>query len=221
MTSPIPSAPSGRARVHVFLFIATVVAAAAWPVPAAAQASAPPFQGLYAGVDVGRQQLIGGSLVDGVDTLQEDGRLVTSAFGGLRAQVAGFVLGGELGLGLADGNLQLVDPDRGLTVDYRSRRQWHWALTAGHAVGSRTLLFAYVSEVTRRFDVTIDREGALASQDDEQGLLRFGGGVERRLGGPFGVRVTAGTSRADFGGRPTNIAPGRRLEVSAGVVVQF
>lgn len=175
--------------------------------------------GPYLVLDAGRQQVIGGSLVDGVDTLQEDVRTVTSLSAGLRGRLGRLMFGGELGRGWFDGSLERRDPTA--TVQYDSSSQWHWALTAGSAVGDATLLYAYMSEVTRAFDVTITRPGGVTDQDDEQGLLRVGMAVERRLRGPLRARVMAGTSRADFGGRPTNIEPRRRLEVSLGLVWQF
>ncbi|MEZ5418528.1 MAG: hypothetical protein R2708_14460 [Vicinamibacterales bacterium] len=180
-----------------------------------------PFNGPYVGVDVGRQHLIGGALVDGVDTLQDDSRLVGSAVAGLRGQLGRIAIGGELGLGRTDGDLRLEDPARRLDVRYGNRRQWHWALMAGPVLGSRTLLFAYVSEVTRQFAVTVTRDGSVASQSDEQGLLRYGVGLERQVHGPLHARAAIGTSRADFGGRPTNITIGRRLDASVGLLLQF
>lgn len=170
---------------------------------------------------MGRQHVIGGSLVDGVDTLQQDSRIVASGFGGLRLQFGGVVVGGELGLGRTDGDLVLEDPSRLLRVDYENDRQWYWALTAGHTIGGNTLLFGYLSEVSRDFDVTIRRAGSTVVQQDGQGLLRFGAGIEQRVFGPLHLRATAGTSRADFGGRATNIEVGRRLEASVGVILQF
>ena len=184
-------------------------------------AEAQTFSGPLAGVDVGRQHVIGGSLVDEIDTLQEDTRTVVSVYGGYRLQLRSVVFGGELGLGRTDGDLFLDDPLRTLTVDYRNRTQSHWQLTGGYAAASNTLLFGYLSELTRRFDVTIQQDGHVVTQEDEQGLLRFGAGVEQRLRGPFHVRITAGTSRADFGDRPTNIDIGRRFDIAAGLVVQF
>lgn len=41
------------------------------------------------------------------------------------------------------------------------------------------------------------------------------------MSGPFRLRATFGSSRADFGGRETNIEITRRLDVSLGLVVQF
>jgi hypothetical protein len=177
------------------------------------------FSGPYVGVDASWQHLIGGSLVDGVDTLQEDSRLIISALGGLRLQARGFVIGGELGKGWTDGDLQLDSPP--LRIEYRNGSQWHWALQAGHTVGERTLLFGYLSEVTRQFEVSIVRSAVTTSQEDEQGMLRFGGGVEQRLTNRLRLRITAGSSRADFGDRPTNIDAGRRFELGGGLIVQF
>lgn len=188
---------------------------------ASAQSGRGPFSGLYFGVDVGKQHVIGGSLVDAVDTLQEDSRVVASVFGGLRGQFQGFVVGAQLGFGRTDGDLVLSEPSRLLTVDYKNDSQWHWTLNAGHTIGPRTLLFGYLSEVTREFDVTILRAGVTTEQHDEQGLLRFGGGIEQRLAGPLRLRATLGTSRADFGDRQTNIEIGRRLDASIGFVLQF
>ncbi|MEZ5416097.1 MAG: hypothetical protein R2708_02000 [Vicinamibacterales bacterium] len=209
-----------RMALTVLACVATLGA----PATVAAQSrsgSSRGFSGPYVALDASRQHVIGGSLVDGVDTLQDDVRRVTSAAVGLRGHVGPVVVGGELGKGRLDGALQLEDLSRGLVVDYDTSSQWHWALTAGRAVGDGALLFGYVSEVTRSFDVTMRRAGGDVSQDDEQGLLRFGLGWEQRVAGPLHLRLTAGTSRADFGGRPTNIEPGRRFEAGVGAVFQF
>ena len=198
---------------------AVVAAFVATAAPAPAQSSS--FSGPFVGVDVGQQHLIGGALVDGVDTLQQDSRLVGSAVAGLRGHVGRLVLGGEFGVGRTDGDLILEAPARDLIVRYENRGQWHWALTAGPTIGAGTVIYAYLWEVTRQFDVTVVQGGVSTTQNDEQGLLRYGVGVEHRLRGPLHVRVTAGTSRADFGGRATNITIGRRLDASVAVLLQF
>ncbi len=201
------------------LAVVSLVAIGAAPATAAAQST--PFSGPYVAVDVSRQHVIGGSLVDGVDTLQEASRGVLSVSAGWRRALGAVVVGADVGLGRLDGALVLRDDATATTVRYDTSSQWHWRLTGGVTIGPRTLAYAYVSEVTRAFDVTITRRGATTPQRDEQGLLRFGGGLERRVGGPVHVTVAAGSSRADFGGRQTNIEPGRRLEASAGLVLQF
>lgn len=204
-----------RAVVAVIGLVALGVA------PAIVSAQPAAFSGPYVAVEAGRQQVIGGSLVDGVDTLQEDARGVFSVSAGWRRALGPVVIGADVGLGRFDGALTLRDDATATTVRYDTSSQWHWRLTGGLMLGRRTLTYAYVSEVTRAFDVTITRGNASTAQQDEQGLLRFGGGLERRLGGPVHVFVTAGSSRANFGERRTNIKPGRRLEVSAGVAFQF
>jgi hypothetical protein len=184
-------------------------------------AEAQTFNGPLLGVEAGRQHIIGGSLVDEIDTLQEDTRTVVSVSGGYRFEARRFVFGGELGLGWTDGDLALADPSRSLAVTYQNHMQRHWQLHGGYAIGAGTLLFGYVSEITRNFDVTVDSRGQTFTQEDEQGILRFGGGVEQRLRGPFHLRLTAGSARADFGDRRTNIDVNRRFEIAAGLVVQF
>lgn len=83
-----------------------------------------PFHGPYAGVEFGRQHLIGGALVDGVDTLQQASRVVASGFVGLRAQFArGVVAGGEIAVGRIDGRLALDDAVSGVSVRYDNRVQ--------------------------------------------------------------------------------------------------
>jgi hypothetical protein len=204
---------------HRLLIALALLGSAIWT--PAAEAQVRPFNGAYIAIDVGAQHIIGGSLVGGVDTLQDASRLVAAASGGVRRDIRGIVIGGELGLGVTDGDIELRDPGRGLVVTYRNNRQWDWALMAGPALGRKTLLFGYLSEVTRQFDVTIERGDAVTSQRDEQGLLRFGLGVEHRVGGPLHVRVAVGTSRANFGDRATNKAINKRLEATAGLLWQF
>ncbi len=182
-------------------------------------ATAQTFHGPYLGIDAARQHVIAGSLVDDVDTLQQDSRMVVSVFGGLRAQVAGFVIGGDLGVGRLDGEMRLDESST--AIRYQADSQWRWSLHGGHVVGSRTLMFGYLSEVTRQFDVTLTGAGVTSSQQDKQGMLRFGAGVEQQIRGPWHLTVTAGSARADFGGRRTNIVVGQRLEVAAGLTVQF
>lgn len=182
------------------------------------------FDGFYVGVDFGRQNVIGGSLVNGVDVLSQKSKAVVSFFGGFRKQFAGgFVLGAEGGYGILDGDLALADPANQLFVAYDNNSQFHYGLILGHTVGAEKdiLLFGYVSETSRSFDVAVLSAGTAFTQRDEQGLLRFGAGIEKHIAGPFLLRATAGTSRADFGGRPTNIDPTTKFDASAAVIIQF
>ncbi|RMF63563.1 MAG: hypothetical protein D6743_10580, partial [Calditrichaeota bacterium] len=77
------------------------------------------------------------------------------------------------------------------------------------------------SEATRNFDVTINQAGTTFAQKDEQGMLRYGIGVEKRFIGPLNLRLSVGTGRADFGDRQRNIDVERRLEFAVGGLVQL
>jgi hypothetical protein len=211
---------------HLLAALVLVAAGVHWSTPAYAQ-RAPgerAFTGIYLGAEAGRVNVIGGALVSGVDTLAQDSRTALTFFGGGRYEFpARIVAGVELAFGVEDGDLRLEDPSASLTVDYRNSTHVRYGGTVGVVLGAarRTLLFGYVSENTRTFDVTIQQAGQTILQEDEQGLLRYGGGIEQRLTSRLGFRATMGSSRADFGGRPTNIAVERPLELAAGLVVRF
>jgi len=207
--------PGGRMALLAFVV--------AGPLLAEGADSPKRWDGLYVGIDLGRHNVIGGSQVDGVDVLQQDMRGAVTFLAGFRKQLgAGFVVGAEAGYGRVDGDLQLSDPGRDLLIDYGNDSQHHFGLILGHTLGRtrRMLLFAYLNELSRSFDVTIQAGSAQLQQHDEQGLLRYGIGAEVSLTGPLGVRATAGSSRAKFEG-PTNIVPATELEASVGFVLQF
>jgi len=188
------------------------------------RAQARHFSGIYLGVEAGRQSLIGGSLVSGVDVLAQEDRRVAHVLGGGRYQLGnGLVVGAEASYGPIDGALRLSDPGASLDIEYESNRQKAYGLMGGLALGSSRdwLVFAYLAEATRVFDVTIRQGTTTVFQRDEQGMLRFGAGVEARLLGSLHLRASAGSGRADFGDRPRNIDPERRLELAAGAIVQL
>jgi len=188
------------------------------PLSAAGQS----FDGFYVGIDAARQNTIAGALVAGVDTLKQGTRSVASLNAGYRvAFPGGFVAGLELGYGVTDGDLTLNDAINRLSIDYKNSTQFSFGALAGYAVAADTLLFAYISETKRSFDVTIRGPLGVGAQNDKQGLLRYGLGVEQRIAGPMSVRALVGTSHAGFGDRRTNIDPKRKVDVGLGAVFQF
>ena len=193
-------------------------------VAATAAAQERHFLGPYVGAELGRQNIIAGSLVDGVDVLQQENRTVFTAFGGYRYQLGfGLVLGAELGLGWFDGSLSFDDDASDLRVLYEGGSQWTLGGNVGYAFGpdQSWLVYGYVSEATRDFDVLVEQGGGSFEQSDEQGMLRYGVGVEKALTELLHVRGSLGSGRADFGEVVTNIDPERQLELSFGVVLQF
>ena len=182
------------------------------------------LSGVYLAVDAGWQNIIGGALVSGIDVLRQDRRRVATVSVGGRFQTSfGTLFGAELGLGFADGNLEHVDPSGPLTVRYRNRRQSDWYLTAGQTLDGarRNLVYFYLSEVSRTFEVTVVEPTRTSAQRDEQGLLRFGGGFERAVTNHFSVRLTAGTSRGGFANDATNLIPRRLLDLTAGALIRL
>lgn len=195
---------------------------------AAATASAQPaekaFSGVYAGAEAGMLNVIGGSLVSGVDTLQQDTRGGFTVVVGGRYQFANrLVLGVEFGAGWEDGDLVLDDEVSGAHVEYANDTHRRIGGTVGLVLGARrrTHVFGYLNELSRSFDVAITQAGAVTTQQDEQGLLRYGGGVEQQIARRLTLRATAGSSRADFGNRPTNLTPTRPLEAAVALLFRF
>jgi hypothetical protein len=132
----------------------------------------------------------------------------------------GFVLGLEGGIGFEDGDLRLDDPS-GLSIDYRNNFQLRYGGQVGWRTSDRSLVFAYLSETKRDFDVSGSGPGGSFTQTDGQGLLRYGLGVDYDLGGPFDLRATIGSSRADFGDRPLNRKPDKPIDFEVGLVSGF
>jgi len=182
------------------------------------------FSGPYIGAEAGLQQIIAGSSVNGVDILAEDRRFVADLFGGFRHQFPfGLILGAEGAYGLFDGNLQQFYPVGPTGVSYDGGDQFSYGGTLGWVVGpERTLmLYGYLKETKRTFDIVGVTAGTPFFQQDKQGMLRYGGGAELRVAGRLHVRAAIGAGRADFGGRITNFDPKSKVEASIGLLAQF
>jgi|CXWL01.1.fsa_nt_gi hypothetical protein len=181
------------------------------------------FGGLYVGGVVEHKNIIAGAQVGGVDMLAQESRLGIGLIGGWRHQFSnGLVIGVEGGWGAEDATLDLAVPASGLNIEYDNGAYWRLGASIGFVVGpeDRTLLYAYVHETTRDFDVTIRQAGNTFRQQDEQGLLAYGVGIERRLTARTSVRGELGTSRAEFDG-PTNVDPDQPIDVSLGLLFRL
>jgi hypothetical protein len=209
----------GRRLAQPTVFLALVL------LPAGAEAQERPFRGFFAGVEVAKEDFIGGSSVDGIDFLAQETRGVVSLAAGVRYEtLSGAVVGVEGTLGFTDGDLTLTDVGRNLRVEYANDQQTSLGALLGYSVRVQRpwLLFAYASEVTRKFDVTVT-PGTSPSfeQQDEQGMLRFGVGAEVRARDGLHVRCRIGTGRADFDDARTNITPKKRVQFGVGATYQF
>ena len=190
-----------------------------------AQSDSRQFTGIYAGVVAGSQNLFGGSNINGADVLAQSSRgAVDFPLGYRRQFLSGrFLAGAEFIWGLTDGRLKHEDRARQLSIRYENNSQWSIGLTAGYVFGKKrsNLTFLYLNETTRQFDVFIVDQYGPYKQQDEQGMLKFGVGVERRLLKALHVRLTAGRLYADFGDRVTNIDVNDKWDVMGGLAYQF
>lgn len=183
------------------------------------------FDGLYLGANAGSQNLFGGSFVDGTDVLAQESRFVAELFTGFRKQfLKGRLLAGlEVQIGFTDGDLMHYDPDKSLKINYRNSFQSGYGLTLGAVLlkDKNLLAYIYAFETERKFDVTIREGAATYRQKDEQGMLKYGLGLEARVWRGLHARATLGRLRVDFGDLKTNINVEDKWDVTLGVVYQF
>ena len=182
------------------------------------------FDGFYMGLNVGIQNIFGGSLIEGEDILAQEYRMVTETSMGFRKQLFNqrWVVGAELHIGFLNADLEHRDEVRDLYIDYKSRFQSGIGLQTGLALGKsrKFLMLIYANETKRKFDVDIEYGAFDFSQTDKQGMLRYGMGLEYDLG-PLNLRSTFGLYRVDFGDLPVNIDVEDKYDFTLGVIYQF
>lgn len=183
------------------------------------------FDGLHFGANAGSQNLFGGSFVDGVDVLAQESRFVAELFSGFRKQfLKGRLLAGaELQMGFTDGDLIHEDPTQSLIINYENDFQSGYGLMLGSVfLKEKTLLiYAYAFETERKFDVHIHQGEHSFKQKDEQGMLKYGLGLEAKIWKGLHLRTTAGRLRVDFGDLVTNIEVDDKWDFTVGVLGQF
>lgn len=192
--------------------------------PASSEPDLRVFGGLYGGVGFSSQNVVGGSFIGGRDVLSRANRDVVDLFLGWRKQFGNrFAIGLEAQVGVVDGDLTQTDSATGYDIEYENDSQVAFGMTLGRVFGSqqRWLLYAYAYETEREFDVIIRRGTFSFTQNDKQGMLRLGLGAEVGWGKPFRLRVSAGTTRSDFGGAITNIDADGKFEVGTGLVISL
>lgn len=183
------------------------------------------FDGIYLGVAAGAQNIFGGSFVDGVDILAQESRFVLDWAAGFRKQFFRdrLLAGVEFQVGFTDGDLAYAEPAAQRSIRYENSMQSGLGLTLGVALGKRknVLLFCYGNETKRNFDVTVIDGTQSYRQQDKQGMLKYGLGVETHLWKGLNARATAGRLRVDFGDQVTNIDVEDRMDFMIGFVYQF
>ena len=189
--------------------------------------SSPPilFDGLYLGVSVGYQNIFGGSFVNGVDILAQDTRRVLDIPIGYRKQfIKGrYLVGIEYSFGFTDGNLRHVDDINQLEITYENDSQSGFGGIGGVAIGRKRsfLIYGYLNETSRNFEVRIIDQGKVIRQRDEQGMLKYGLGLEAHLWLGLNFRASVGGLRVDFGDQITNIDVEDELDLMIGLIYQL
>ncbi len=183
------------------------------------------FDGIYIGAMTGVQNLFGGSFVNGIDVLAQESRFVLEFPVGFRKQFLNerLMAGIEFQFGITDGDLKHSDPAEELEITYENSTQWGYGLTLGYVLGAKRniLAFMYGNETKRTFDVSIKEGGLSYKQNDKQGMLKYGFGLEASILSILNIRATAGWLRVDFGDLITNIDVEDKMDYMVGVILQF
>lgn len=183
------------------------------------------FKGFYSGALAGSQNIFGGSYVEGRDVLaQKSGFVIEFPIGfRLQALKQSMVLGLEFSLGFTDGDLLHTDDPKPLTIKYSNSFQRGFGGMAGWVPGRKKnlLVFAYLNETKRKFEVEIRDRHGVYKQKDKQGMLKYGLGMEWPITKFLHIRGSAGLMRVDFGERITNINVEDKADVMAGLIFQF
>lgn len=185
------------------------------------------FEGLYFGLNIGKQTVFSGAFINNIDVLAQDNKPVTEFISGYRKQIFDnkIVLGGEIQIGLSDHNLMIEyieNSNSQFTIDYTSKNQFSFGLNAGVVIGNNTLLFAYGYIVKSNFDIIItEMNGTTFSQEDGQRFLRYGIGIEIPIYKSFNIKGTLGSIKVDHDDVQTNTQVDSEVNFAFGVIYQF
>jgi len=183
------------------------------------------FDGPYLGVDIGIQNVFGGSFVNDMDILAQDYKLVTELAVGYRAQLLEkrLVTGLEFSVGFLNGSLEHSSQSEPLFINYDNSFQYSVGINIGVALGKhrRYMLFGYLNETKRKFAVDISQFHYNYTQRDKQGMLKYGIGLELSVMKRINVKATFGGLRVDFGDLETNIDVEDKYDFTFGINYQF
>lgn len=204
---------------------ASILYSSAQPLPLRESDTMKYFDGPYLGVDIGTQNVFGGSFVNDMDILAQESKVVTELSLGYRAQFLKdrLVAGLEFSVGFLDGSLEYNNEAEPLFIKYDNSFQSSFGINIGVVVGKhrRYMLFGYINETKRKFDVAIKQPPYNFTQRDKQGMLKYGIGLELLLMKRFNIKTTFGGLRVDFGDLKTNINVEDKYDFTFGINYQF
>tara|TARA_R110002073_G_scaffold103234_2_gene233706 strand:+ start:3609 stop:4292 length:684 start_codon:yes stop_codon:yes gene_type:complete len=185
------------------------------------------FNGLYFGLNTGKQTIFSGAFINNIDVLAQDSKITTEFISGYRKQVFDnkIVFGGEIQIGLSDHNLMLdyiENSNSQFNIDYTNKNQISFGLNTGVVISNNTLLFAYGYIVKSNFDIVItEMNGSTFSQEDGQRFLRYGIGIEIPIYKSFNIKGTLGSTKIDHDDLQTNTKVDSEANFAFGVIYQF
>lgn len=184
------------------------------------------YDGFYIGLNFGYQNLFGGALIDNLDVLAQESRLVMDFTPGFRKQILKnrVVVGVEFLLGVTDGDLSTIDQRNQSEITYENNLQTGLGLNAGIVLGSRANihLFIYGQQARRSFDITIQNQDlSIMEQEDQQNFKRYGIGIEIPVWSHFSLRSMLGFTAVDFGELITNMDVEDKIDFNLGIVYQL
>lgn len=184
------------------------------------------FDGFYFGTTIGIQNIYGGAFIDDLDLLGQKSGFVLELSTGYRKQFheSRFMVGIEIHYGFTDGDLVETDPRYQFDVFYKNKAQRGFGLLYGVIVGSNKnfLIHGYTNLTIRNFDIEFTEvDGTFNTQEDGEGSLRYGVGLEVHLKKRFNIRTTIGRLNADFGDKVTSQDVEDKFDINLGVVYQF
>lgn len=181
--------------------------------------------GLYLGVNFGSQNVFGGSFVNDMDILAQESKFVSEISAGYRWQFLNnrIIAGLEGHIGFTDGTLRHENPSEPLTIDYKNNFQSGKGIIVGINLGANRdwIIYGYLNETKRKFDVAISQDPWNFTQIDKQGMLRYGIGIERTIYKQFNLRASFGALTVDFGDLETNIDVEDKFDFTIGFIYRI
>jgi hypothetical protein len=125
----------------------------------------------------------------------------------------------EIGVGYITKHLHYSNEE--VVISYQPNMQWFLGAKLGYEFKSGHSIFVYANEVSRNFDVKLQDQWGPFTQEDNQGMLRFGVGYQLNLLKSAFINCKMGTGRADFADRTISNNPNFKLEAAVTLGYSF
>jgi len=186
------------------------------------------FDGFYGNVEMGKQNIFSGALIDGVDVLSNRQELITSVGIGYRKALfkQRVVLGTELKLGMLNTDRTTLYHNglESLSIHYSGDSQWSMGFQLGTVLGAKkqTMLYLFAIDTNRSFDIEFsESNGTVHRQRDENQFTRYGLGMETRLYQQLFLNSKLGGISVSFDNENRSAPLNQKMEFSLGFSYHF